>query len=235
MSYCVNCGVELDSSAKKCALCDTVVINPNITNETKEVKMPFSNIEYIPKETQKKFIAGFLSLVLLISNIVCVFSNMFLFKGGFWSFYILSSSVLLWVIFIVPFFMKKTRKFLMWAFDTVSVGLYTAFLFYMNLPIKLYFTCALPIVLCASFLVFIYMLWVTRKKRNNILKAVFIFCDIAVFDLFTGIMLTLTVGWKIAFPIGVILFLCIIAVIVFLAVCYRSKTVREWLSKKLFI
>ena len=29
MSYCVNCGVELDSSAEKCVLCNTVVINPD--------------------------------------------------------------------------------------------------------------------------------------------------------------------------------------------------------------
>jgi len=28
MSYCVNCGVELDASATKCPLCDTPVYNP---------------------------------------------------------------------------------------------------------------------------------------------------------------------------------------------------------------
>lgn len=36
MSYCVNCGVELDSAAKKCALCETPVINPNIKYEENE-------------------------------------------------------------------------------------------------------------------------------------------------------------------------------------------------------
>ena len=29
MSYCVNCGVELDASATKCPLCDTPVYNPD--------------------------------------------------------------------------------------------------------------------------------------------------------------------------------------------------------------
>lgn len=28
MSYCVNCGVELDASASECPLCNTPVINP---------------------------------------------------------------------------------------------------------------------------------------------------------------------------------------------------------------
>ena len=29
MSYCVNCGVKLKNSEKKCPLCNTKVINPN--------------------------------------------------------------------------------------------------------------------------------------------------------------------------------------------------------------
>ena len=29
MSYCVNCGVKLAKSEKKCPLCNTPVINPN--------------------------------------------------------------------------------------------------------------------------------------------------------------------------------------------------------------
>ena len=37
MSYCVNCGVELDNSLKKCVLCDTPVINPNVKNEIEEI------------------------------------------------------------------------------------------------------------------------------------------------------------------------------------------------------
>ena len=28
MSYCVNCGVELDASAEECPLCNTPVLNP---------------------------------------------------------------------------------------------------------------------------------------------------------------------------------------------------------------
>ena len=40
MSYCVNCGVELDRSAKACPLCNTPVINPNEL-QRKEQKTPF--------------------------------------------------------------------------------------------------------------------------------------------------------------------------------------------------
>ena len=34
MSYCVNCGVELDASLKSCPLCHTPVINPRELKDT---------------------------------------------------------------------------------------------------------------------------------------------------------------------------------------------------------
>ena len=44
MSYCVNCGVELDASANECPLCNTPVVNPKEL-EKKNVQTPF------PKES----------------------------------------------------------------------------------------------------------------------------------------------------------------------------------------
>ena len=41
MSYCVNCGVELDKSAEKCVLCGTAVLNPNEVGKEKETAYPF--------------------------------------------------------------------------------------------------------------------------------------------------------------------------------------------------
>ena len=41
MSYCVNCGVELQADAEKCPLCNTVVINPNELRSPKDAQAPF--------------------------------------------------------------------------------------------------------------------------------------------------------------------------------------------------
>ena len=56
MSYCVNCGVELDASAKKCVLCNTPVYHPSKKIE-KDVTTPFSEIPVIPQNIKKKFAA----------------------------------------------------------------------------------------------------------------------------------------------------------------------------------
>ena len=41
MSYCVNCGVELDSSLDHCPLCNTPVINPNELKRIADAVPPF--------------------------------------------------------------------------------------------------------------------------------------------------------------------------------------------------
>ena len=69
MSYCVNCGVELDDSAKKCALCATPVINPNIQTKPEETQPPFSSQEHIPQGIKKRFIAYIVSVIIFIPNI----------------------------------------------------------------------------------------------------------------------------------------------------------------------
>jgi len=53
MSYCVNCGVELDATATKCVLCDTPVYHPQKKVEPNAVS-PFSDIPEIPQNMKKK-------------------------------------------------------------------------------------------------------------------------------------------------------------------------------------
>lgn len=41
MSYCVNCGVKLDPSLKRCPLCNTPVVNPNDLAAIQQPVPPF--------------------------------------------------------------------------------------------------------------------------------------------------------------------------------------------------
>ena len=100
MSYCVNCGVELDKSAHKCALCDTPVYNPNEKSE--EASLPFSHTPDIPVGIKQKFIALIVTFILLIPNIVCMFINIFLNLENLWFVFVASSSFLCWILFVFP-------------------------------------------------------------------------------------------------------------------------------------
>ncbi len=238
MSYCVNCGVELDRSAKKCALCGTPVINPN---ESKDKPLneptPFSEKTFYPAEIKRRFVAYVITMVMLIPNMVCTFINALFLKGGFWSFYVSSTSLLLWVVFVFPFFTKKLRPYLMWLFDTLAVCAYVFFFFVMGYEGKQtwFFNVALPIIIAVSVLVLIYMVWVKRKKRHWVLKFLLITAETAVASFFCGAVLDINYGVKYAFEIGAIVFVCCLALTGFLTFCYFSKHMREWLSKKFFV
>ncbi len=234
MSYCVNCGVELDKSAEKCVLCGTAVLNPNEVGKEKP-EPPFARETHIPESLSQKFVAYVISMVMLIPNIVCLLFNVMVFPGNFWSLYIFTTSFLVWVMFVFPFFTKKRKPYLMWAFDTLAVLFYFYFFYSMGLSeANWFFPVALPVVLTASFLMLIYMLWAIGKKRHVILKTLHLFIDFAIFSLVSGLAMSFGLSWKIAGIIGMIVFISCLCIIAFLVYCYNSKSMRRYLSKRFF-
>ena len=234
MSYCVNCGVELHESAEKCVLCGTAILNPNNVGKAKP-ETPFAAETHIPKSVSQRFVAYVISMVMLIPNIVCLVFNATLFKDTFWSLYIFSTSILVWTVFVFPFFTKKRKPYLMWAFDTVVVLLYFYFFYEMGeWASNWFFTVALPVVLTVSLQMLIYMLWAIGKKRHAILKTLHLFIDFAIFSLVSGLVVSAGLSLEIAGIIGVIVFVSCLCIIGFLVYCYNSKSMRRYLSKRFF-
>ncbi len=236
MSYCVNCGVELDDSAARCALCATPVINPNKKDNSEPVpESPFAQVMHVPKQVKKRFVALVVSLVMLIPCIVCFLVNAFVFTGSFWSVYVVSTSFLAWIIFVLPFFINTHRAYFILAFNTVAVSLYVYLFYVMGKGLDQWYTrCALPIIIFNAFLVLVYLIWVRHKKRNSILKALVIFAEISVTCFVSGIILGAGTELPYVSEIGFTLSLCVAAVVAFLAYCYGSKSMRKWLSERLF-
>ena len=235
MSYCVNCGVELDEAAKKCALCETPVINPNIKAE-EEHETVFSNEAFvIPERKKKKFFAALATTIIAIPQIVCLLINLFIYKESWWSLHVVGAACLVWVIFVLPFFLKKMRAYLMWGFDTVAVVLYILTVFNLVNIGGNYLPGAVIIALLNSLLVLTYLLWVRAKKRHWVLKILFIVSEIALSMLGVGSILGFVCSVKYAFELGLIGFASLIAIVGFLIYCYSSKTIRKWLSKRMFV
>ena len=70
MSYCVNCGVELDASAKICPLCNTPVINPKVLEQAakenyREPETPFPQEKGQVEAVKRKELGVLVSTVVL--------------------------------------------------------------------------------------------------------------------------------------------------------------------------
>lgn len=238
MSYCVNCGVELDDSAKKCALCGVAVINPALQTKEQEEKTPFSKVEHIPASVSHRFISYIVTVVLLIPNIVCFLANAVILKGSFWSFYVNATSLLVWTVFVFPFFTKKLKPYLMWFLDTVASVFYVYFFFAMGHEKEntgWFYNGALPIILTTSVMVLVYMFWVKKKKRHWLLKTIAFIGDVAIAALVFGAVIDYSTAFNLAADIGLIVFVSCVVLIAFLIYCYKSKSMRKWLSKNFFV
>ena len=134
----------------------------------------------------------------------------------------------------IPLFKKDHKTYFMWAFDTLAVGAYTFLVMNTLGALQWYPTCALPIIVLISAMVLFYIIWVRKKKRSGILKALAICAEVALAFLFSGVLLSVCASVRFAMEIGFIVFMCIVAVVAFLAYCYKSESMRAWLSKKLF-
>ena len=152
MSYCVNCGVELDRSAKACPLCNTPVINPNELLR-KEQKTPFPQ-EKGQVETVNKKDMGILMTVLVIATAVtCGLLNAFVFTGAKWSLAVIGVCAILWVIMIPVVIYTRLSIYLYFLLDGMVVGIYLYMLTFLTRESAWFWGLGLPLVGLVTFLV----------------------------------------------------------------------------------
>lgn len=233
MSYCVNCGVELISSAKSCPLCDTPVINPNITNIAKESPAFPERIE-LPKSTKNKYSAIIISIILLIPNIVCILTNLLLAPEKNWSIYVVASSAIAWFLLIFPFFMKSKRKYLTIIVDTLATAAYIFIFYYYNSAQTGWFwQLALPLVI--GFFGFVAILTAYFSKKRTLNKSLIaVFGILTALNVFICAVINLYAYSAVTTYVTMILGIsCLIFMLFFIAADKNDK-LKAWLSRKFF-
>ncbi len=233
MSYCVNCGVELSRDLKKCPLCSVPVINPAATVPEQETHA-FSEKIVLPPSARRRYAAFIFSMVLLIPNIVFILVNLIFNPGSFWSFYVLTSTALFWVLAVFPFFTKKIHPFLLWGFDSIAVAAYVFFFFSIDGKEVWFLKCALPIIAAVSVFALIFMLWLRAAKRGKTKIAIHLLLDITLCALVVGGELSFYYKTKTPAYISLIVDISLLCIVLFLFYCDRSKRMKAWLSRNFF-
>ena len=121
MSYCVNCGVELQKSEPRCPLCGTEVYNPNEMQEEKPIRPYPSHVEHLDKKVDQRYIASFISLLLLIPLFTVMLANILVSKQLTWSYYVLGGELVAFTVFLLPM-IARMPKILYVVIDAAAVG-----------------------------------------------------------------------------------------------------------------
>lgn len=232
LSYCVNCGVELDKSMVKCPLCNAPVLNP--FEEPCNTPPPYpQNNSFLPK-SNRKFLGFLLSSVLLIPNIVfAAFS--FLPGDNKWIFYTVTTSCLIWTVFIAPLLITKKHPYILWALDSFAVSLYIYLMAYGQKPKEWFLFLALPsLISCCIFSLFM-IAWLRRKKRKWTAVAISVLTELALLSLVADAFSNRYYSSEYLFRFSIPFVAACAALILFFAAVSGNKRFELWLRRTFHI
>lgn len=149
MSYCVNCGVELDQTAKHCALCNTPVYNPNEMVK-KDARTPYPTEKGEVEVVKRKDWAILLTTVVVATAVTCALLNFLVFTGPMWSLAVIGVCGIVWVILIPVVIYTGQSIYASLLYDGIAVGIYLYMLAHMVERFDWFWELGLPIVILVT-------------------------------------------------------------------------------------
>ncbi len=190
MSYCVNCGVELDQSMKACPLCNTRVINPNESADT-QVNSPFPQEKSTVEAVKRKDVGILVSIILFSTAITCGCLNYFVFNSNRWSFVVIGACLVLWVILFPVVIYEKLHIHFAILFDGLALVGYLYIFTLLTNTNAWFYGLGIPLVAFITVLIEIYVFCVRKLPRSILTEALYAITAIGI--LFVG--LEILIDW----------------------------------------
>lgn len=232
MSYCVNCGVELENSLSKCPLCNTPVINPNEL-QMGQGKSPFPEEKGQVEKVKKKDFAILLSVVLIAVGLTCGMLNLLVFKTSVWSFLIMGACAVVWVIFIPFVIYTGISPYVALLLDGMAVAGYLYMLTFITGSDVWFWQLAVPVTILITCVVEVFVGCIRRLPVTFLTTALYLISLVAVLCL----GLEMLIDWFVAREIrlvwsAVVLTVCIILDITLITLLSR-KGLRNAVRRRL--
>lgn len=179
MSYCVNCGVELDATATACPLCNTKIYNPNQPVAT-DIPTPYATVKGYTEPVKTREFTILMTIIFLTTSAVCLFLNLFTIQIGHWSFYVGGICSMLWVFLMPVFFPQKIKAYSAIALDGLVIALNLGLVSWLHPGNQWYTHIALPITILATLLFEIIFAFLFHLKTSMIGKTAICVSALAV-------------------------------------------------------
>ena len=223
MSYCVNCGVELDASAEACPLCNTPVINPKEIPYSKKMT-PFPKEKGQVELVKRKDLGILLSVVVIATAVTCGLLNLLVFNSTPWSVLVIGVCVILWVLAIPAVIYSKLSIYVSLLFDGLSVMLYLFLITFMTTKDHWFWGLALPIVVLVTVLVELFTVCIRKFPVSFLSTALFLFIAIALLCVGIEILIKLFLGTSLVLTwSAVVLTVCVIICITLITLLSKKR------------
>ncbi len=229
--YCINCGVKLADSEKKCPLCGVVPYHPDLPREPGDPLYPPNR--YPSTEVKPKVAQAVILILFLLPMITTLQIDLRLNGAVTWSGYVIGALTVGYVTLALPGWFRKPNPVIFVPCGFAAVGLY---LLYISLVTEggWFLSFAFPMVGGVG-LVVTAVVTLVRYVRRGLL---YIFGGAAI--ALGGLMLLMEfligitfrvpfVGWSI-YPLGALVLLG--GFLIYLAI---NHSAREMMERKMFI
>lgn len=179
MSYCVNCGVELDKTCAVCPLCNTPVYNPNQPVDVVSPK-PYPDKKGTIETPDSKEFTILMSIVLGTIAIVCGLLNHVVFTNTRWSFYVIGLCAIIWIFLLPTFFPNDVTIPSGLVMNGLSIAIFSYAISTLHPGNGWYIDIALPIIATGTVLVLNFYHFSIRKKSSLITRTALLFGSLAV-------------------------------------------------------
>lgn len=179
MSYCVNCGVELEPSLTSCPLCNTVVINPNELPYVKKFS-PYPEEKGQVETVNRKDWAILFSVVCVTTALTCGLLNFLVFHQSLWSLLVIGVCIILWVAAIPLTVCPKLPVYLSLLADGTAVGLYLYMITFVTHSDRWFFELAMPIVALIVCIAELFALLEKKVSHSFLNTAIYLFGSISI-------------------------------------------------------
>jgi hypothetical protein len=229
--YCVQCGVKLADSEKRCPLCGLDVYHP-------QLQLPSGKPTYppVPPAGKSLNVKGALSMITFLCLLVCgalLFCNLKINHEFSWSAYAMGGIGFLYVVTVLPWWFQKPNPVV---FVPLSFATAMGLLVLINGMTQgdWFLSFAFPCFGGIALLITAVVALCRYLKRGRFLVFGGAFIALGCFMMLIEFFGHLTFGgngfsWCF-YPLG-----CCCAVGIFLLVAGCSTTLRDWLKRKLFL
>ena len=118
--YCVNCGVELADSEKKCPLCGTIVYHPYVKQDPAE--RPYPKPEHPPEVVSPKGLLFLLTAFFALALVITVLCDWRVNGSVSWSGIAGSAIICGYIIVALPMWFKKPNPVIFVPVDFAVIG-----------------------------------------------------------------------------------------------------------------
>ena len=230
--YCVNCGVKLADTEKKCPLCGVNVFHPDL--DRPEGKPLYPPEKYPAPQVSSRAAAIVLSTLFLMPVFITLICDIQISGGVTWSGYVVGALLTGYVILVLPGWFRAPNPVVFVPCDFAAVGLYVL---YINLATggNWFLSFAFPVIGAVGLIVtaVVALLKYLRRGRLYIFGGAFIalglFMPLMEFLMMITFGFSRFVAWSLYPLIPLVLFG---AMLIVLAIHRPS---REMMERKFFL